>query len=282
MNQRIRLLGILLAPHGVAPDEALADNEIERALRLVEEGGGYRVLTLRPLVQYVCHAPLVDEETAIARMRSDWMPFLSRRMRAASLQAQGLDDQARPPWSLLVNPLTLALAEMSGIPGARLVRSRMRAGRPEFLPLHGDAFEDMPSTSRYVRDGTHHEGADYLHGQFLMNHADHVAKHALQLLEDVRFPIRSASDANGRHTILELRNELSSTVCQALVGRRIGEVLDMPGIGLAMGAGDAVIMEAEPDEKEGRTRLSLTRSFMPAVAAPEGADMRWVGMTPGW
>lgn len=189
----------------------------------------------------------------------------------------------RPGWSILVNPITLAVAEAAGIPGLRLARSRLRDRKREFVPMHeAGSFEDFPSTRHYVRDGSHHDGADYLEGQFLLNHADHVVRHALQLLEDVRFPVRSVSDNAGRETMVELRGMLPETACAVLVGRPLSDLLGIPGFEPGTPAGDCTITKAESNEATGRTSLDVGRCFVPAVTPFAGMDMRWVAMTPKW
>lgn len=280
-DTRSRLLGILLAPHGVTADEVLADGEIEKGCMVVD-GRGLRVVTRAPLVRNTSQAMADDDEDALRRMADNWMPFLSRSMRTASLRKQGLGAMMSPSWSILVNPITLAVAETTGIPARRLTTSRLHEGKREFVPLHDGDFEDMPSTDYYVRDGIHHDGADYLHGQFLLNHADHVVRHALQLLEDTRFPIRSVSDAEGRETHIQLRILLPETTCTALTGRPLSDLLDIPGFGPGTDAGRQTIVSVEPKDVNGRTIVRSTRCFVPATPPPADADMRWASMTPAW
>lgn len=282
MDQRERLLDILLSPYGVTPDEVLADNEVARGLRILDDRSGLRVITAPPLVKNTAYAPFDDETRALERMRFNWMPFLSRTMRTASLRQQRLGAPMRPAWSILVNPVTLMTARATGMPGRRLIRSRLHEGKRVFVPLHENDFEDMPNTIHYVRDGSHHDGADYLHGQFLLNHADHVVKHALQLLEDTRFPVRSVSDANGRETILEIRSLLPETTCGALIGRPLSDLIDLPGLGPGTAGGDLELTEATPNVARGTTEIKLRRCFVPAEDPHDGVDMRWAAMTPQW
>lgn len=283
VTQRERIIDRLMAPYGISADEVLADADIARGCYAIQERQGVRLITAEPLMRKEVNgissrrSKLLRHEdlpAQVADARMYWLPFMLEAMRKASLREQGLSATMRPAWSILVNPVTLAAATATGIPAKRLAYTEHKEGRIAFSPLHGDGFEDHPSTHCYTRDFSHHEGSDYLQGSY-MRATSYIASLALQLLEDTRFPIRSVSDQGGPYTMMEIRQQLPETTCIAVIGRPLSDLLDVPGFEPGTQAGSAVIRGAKPSTTDGRTLLDVERMHIPAVEPTAGTDMRW-------
>ena len=281
---RERILTRMLAPYGITAGEALEDAGIARGCYPKVQRDGVRLFTGPPLMGSEPGGitgragrliPHDDMRGMVADAIASWLPFVLRAMRTASLRRHGYGPGLSPTWSILVNPVVLAAATATGIPAARLATMRREGGKPVFPGLHDDGYEVHPDTACYVRDHSHHEGADYLRGRFLGDRSEHLVDHALQLLEDTRFPIRSVSDQGGRHTMIELRRLLPETTCAALAGRPLSDALDLPGFESGTAAGSVPIAEAAPGPDNGRTTLHVERRRVPATPPPADADMRW-------
>lgn len=102
----------------------------------------------------------------------------------------------------------------------------------------------------------------------------HHARHALQLLEDETFPIRSFS-AQGGNPVLELRRLLPSSVAAAAVGRRLGEIVEIPGINPST---STTVRDVVLDEERGTTTLTVDPMRVPGAAPPDGVCMKWAAL----
>lgn len=280
MQDRDNLLRLVLLPHGIAPEEVLKEDKIRQGCIAERRGDQWRVVTGRSLMPNAIVRPMTDLAGAIDRARSDWSPFLSRAIRDRSVEKQTGDHTARPAWSILASPVTRAVAALAGIDTERLTRIQS-GGAPRFPALGNTELADLPDTPWYRRTNGPREGDDHLSGQYLLNHADHVVQHSLQLLSDPTFPIRSVSDA-GSTTLVEVRHALAETACGALVGRRLSDLLGLPGFEPGSPAGDAEIVGARANDSTGRTGLQIAKRYLPLADPPQDADMRWLGLTPAW
>ena len=281
---RETIIDRLMRPYRISAAEVLRDADIARGCTVVEDDGHVVLVTGAPLMgntdggisgRASRRIAADDVRAMVADATTTWLPFILAAMRKVSLRRQLLGAPMRPSWSILVNAVTLAAATATDIPAARLARCVRKDGLPSFPGLHDDGFEDHLSTAVYVRDDSHHEGADYLRGEYMRSQNDYVINHALQLLEDTRFPIRSVSDQNGAWTMLEVRRLLPETTCAALVGRPLSDLLEIPGFGPGTVAGSCIIKGATPKEANGRTVLDVQRRRVPATTPPADADMRW-------
>lgn len=281
---RERIMGRLLAPYGISAHEALEDPLIARGCYPKVQAGGVRIFTGPPLIGSQPGGigsrtgrliPHDDMKGMVSDAIASWLPFILRSMRRSALRRQGYGAGLSATWSVLVNPVTLAAASAAGIPGARLASMRRNGNRMEFPGLHEDGREAVSDTAVYVRDLSHRDDDDYLKGQFAGDRSEHLVLHALQLLEDTRFPIRSVSDQGNRHTMMELRRLLPETTCAALGGRPLCDLIDLPGFDPGTPAGAVPIVDAVPNEITGRTVISVKRQHVPATTPPPDADMRW-------
>ena len=298
MEDRNLLLRAILRPHGIDPDEVLEDDGIHRGCIAERRGAQWRIVTGPPLVPNALVRPMTGmmnalrdaEESrarepdgladAIERARADWSGFLSRVMRDRSVETATGDRTARPAWSILASPVTRAVAALAGLDTEHLTRNQ-GGGAPRFPTLGETELAELPDTPWYRRADGPREGDDHLSGQYLLNHADHVVQHSLQLLSDPAFPIRSVSDA-GSTTLVEVRHALAETACGALVGRRLSDLLGLPGFEPGSPAGDAEIVGARANDPTGRTGLQIAKRYLPLADPPQDADMRWLGLTPAW
>jgi len=276
---REAIIDRMMKPYGVTAAEALAIEGVEQGCQIVENRHTMLMITGGTGTEVGSHTshPMRSDDVRgqIAEATSRWLPLILNEMRRATLREQGRKATARPHWSILVNPITLATAVATGIPAGRLAHSDLCDGKPVFPGLHDAGFEDHASTSCYQRDFSHHEGADYLRGVFAGTRADYVANHALQLLEDTRFPIRSVTDQGGASTMIEIRGLLPESTCVAMVGRPLSDVIDLPGFEPGTAAGSTCVMKAATRAQDGRTILEARRRHVPAITPPRGADMRW-------
>lgn len=276
---RERVMEQLLAPYGIAVEDVMACDRVPRACYVAMATGGYRIVIDAP-VQTPRRAheciPFTDEE-ALTRSARNWLPIMSQDLRHRALLSAGLGARHRPDWSLVVDETLRAIAVAAGIPAERLCRWETKGGRTTFPDLHGSGREDVADTPWYSHD-THHEDDraewDYLRGSWMDGEDAHRARHALQLLEDDTFPIRSIS-AQGGSPMLEMRRLLPSSIATAAVGRRLGEVVEIPGLDAGT---SATIRTIQLDEEKGRTMMTIDPMPTPAAEPPAGICMKWAAL----
>lgn len=278
-TMREHVMARLLAPYGIAVEDVMACERVPRACYVAMGAGGYRIVVdapvLTPRRASEC-IPFADE-AALTRSARCWLPIISQDLRHRALLSAGLGPRHRPDWSLVVDGTLRAIAVAAGIPAERLCRWETRAGRPTFPYLHGEGREDVADTPWYSHE-TYHLGDrtewDYLRGGWMDGDDAHHARHALQLLEDETFPIRSFS-AQGGNPVLELRRLLPSSVAAAAVGRRLGEIVEIPGINPST---STTVRDVVLDEERGTTTLTVDPMRVPGAAPPDGVCMKWAAL----
>lgn len=269
----------LLRPYGIAVEDVMACERVPRACYVAMGAGGYRIVVDAPVRTprraFEC-IPFADE-AALTRSARCWLPIMSQDLRHRSLLSAGLGPRHRPDWSLVVDATLRAIAVAVGIPPERLCRWETRGGRLAFPDLHGAGREEVADTAWYSHDA-HHVGDrtewDYLRGGWMDGDDDHHARHALQLLEDETFPIRSFS-AQGGSPMIELRRLLPASAATAAVGRRLCDIVEIPGLDAAT---SAVIRSVEFDEENGRTTMTIDPMPVPAAEPPDGVCMKWAAL----